>query len=75
MIVSRMEDKKTITNNKEIMMRTCLATFYPPANDRLRFSKQLGIDDVIVWATTYQTKEERSYKNLIALRKRLKMWA
>lgn len=39
-------------------MRTCLATFYPPADDRLRFIKQLGIDDVIIWATTYQTREE-----------------
>lgn len=52
-------------------MRTCLATFYPPADDRLRFIKQLGIEDVIVWATTYQSKEELSYKNLIALRNKI----
>ncbi len=52
-------------------MRTCLATFYPPPEDRLRFIKQLGIDDVIIWATTYQNSEDLSYKNLIALRNKI----
>jgi mannonate dehydratase len=52
-------------------MRTCLATFYPASDDRLRFIKQLGVDDVIIWATTYQSKSELSYKNLIALRNKI----
>jgi len=53
------------------MLRTCLATFYPVTDERLRFIKQLGIDEIIVWATTYQNINELSYENILTLRKRV----
>jgi mannonate dehydratase len=49
-------------------MRTALATFWPPTEDRLRFMAQLGIEDGILWATTFPTPEALNYKELIRLR-------
>ncbi len=34
-------------------MRTALATFVRPSDDRLRFIRQLGVDDLILWGTTF----------------------
>jgi mannonate dehydratase len=53
------------------MIRTCLATFYPVTDERLRFIKQLGIDETIVWATTYQDIKELSVANILSLRQRV----
>ena len=48
-------------------MRTAMATFWPPTEDRLRFMKQLGIDDTILWATTFPTPDAASFKELLAV--------
>ena len=53
------------------MIRTCLATFYPVTDERLRFIKQLGINETIVWATTYQDIKELSVANILSLRQRV----
>ena len=37
----------------ELGMRIALATFAMPTPERLRFIRQLGVDDVIVWGTTF----------------------
>ena len=34
-------------------MRTALATFVKPSDERLRFIRQLGVEDVILWGTTF----------------------
>lgn len=34
-------------------MRTALATFAPLTEDRLRFMRQLGVEDTIIWGTTF----------------------
>ncbi|MBS7700491.1 MULTISPECIES: mannonate dehydratase [unclassified Chelatococcus] len=54
----------------ELPMRTAMATFWPPTEDRLRFMKQLGIDDTILWATTFPTPEAISFKELLSVRTR-----
>ena len=51
-------------------MRTAMATFWPPTEDRLRFMKQIGIDDTILWATTFPTPDALSFKELISIRTR-----
>jgi len=51
-------------------MRTAMATFWPPTDDRLRFMKQLGIDDTILWATTFPTADALSFRELMAVRSR-----
>jgi mannonate dehydratase len=37
----------------DLPMRTAIATFVRPAEDRLRFIRQLGVRDVILWGTTF----------------------
>ena len=49
-------------------MRTAIATFYPPTEDRLRFMAQLGIQDGLLWATTFPTAESINYKELLRIR-------
>lgn len=51
-------------------MRTAMATFWPPTEDRLRFMRQLGIDDTILWATTFPTPDAASFKELLSVRTR-----
>jgi mannonate dehydratase len=51
-------------------MRTAIATFWPPTEDRLRFMKQLGVDDTILWATTFPTPDALNFKELMAVRTR-----
>ena len=38
---------------RELPMRVGMATFAPPTEDRLRFMKQIGVDDVVLWGTTF----------------------
>jgi mannonate dehydratase len=63
-------------------LRTALATFALPTDERLRFIKQLGVDDVIVWGNTFRAPStlapgaasgppELTFKELIALRNRI----
>lgn len=51
-------------------MRTAMATFWPPTDDRLRFMKQLGVDDTILWATTFPTPDALSFRELLSVRAR-----
>ena len=39
-------------------MRTALAMFYPPEKERLRFARQIGVEDVIIWGNTFCRKED-----------------
>lgn len=60
----------------DLPMRVALATFMPPSAERLRFIKQLGVDDVIIWGTTFgaasQSSEyELNTQNLLELRTRI----
>ena len=52
----------------ELPMRTALATFWPPSEDRLRYMAQLGINDAILWSTTFPTAEALNYKELTRIR-------
>lgn len=54
--------------SKSPPMRTAMATFWPPTEDRLRFMKQLGIDDMILWATTFPSPEALDFKELLRVR-------
>lgn len=56
-------------------MRVAEATFMPPSDERLRFIKQLGVDDLIVWGNTFRAAaggpDELTFKELLALRGRV----
>lgn len=61
---------------EQLPMRVALATFVPPSAERLRFIKQLGVDDVILWGTTFgkassTSEHEISLDELNALRRRI----
>lgn len=45
-------------------MRVALATFVRPSPERLRFIKQLGVDDVILWGTTFGQASDTSEDEL-----------
>jgi mannonate dehydratase len=54
-------------------MRVALATFVPPADERLRFIRQLGVSDLILWGTTFRSPRQPGggavgFKELVALR-------
>ncbi|WP_376093600.1 mannonate dehydratase [Roseomonas sp. CCTCC AB2023176] len=51
-------------------MRTAMATFWPPTDDRLRFMKQIGVDDTILWATTFPDVASLSFRELLSVRSR-----
>lgn len=37
----------------DLPMRAALATFVPPKEERLRFIRQIGVEDLILWGTTF----------------------
>jgi mannonate dehydratase len=54
-------------------MRVALATFVTPTDERLRFIRQLGVTDLILWGTTFRSPRqpggsEISFKELVSLR-------
>ena len=51
-------------------MRTALATFYPVTEDRLRFTRQLGITDGLLWGTTLPEISGLDFKKLLDIRGR-----
>lgn len=56
-------------------MRPAVAAFVPPEESRLRFIRQLGVEDLILWGTTFgqasgTTEWELDAAELAALRKR-----
>lgn len=53
---------------RALPMRAAMATFWPPTDDRLRAMRQLGLEDTILWATTFPTPEAMSFKALLAIR-------
>jgi mannonate dehydratase len=52
-------------------MRPALDLFFPPTDEQLRFAKQIGVDDVVLFTTSIEKVEELSFKNLIAIRNRV----
>jgi mannonate dehydratase len=58
---------------EKLPMRVALATFVTPAEERLRFIRQLGVTDIILWGTTFRAPRqpgggEVPFKELVALR-------
>lgn len=51
-------------------MRVALATFWPPAPERLRFTRQLGLADALLWCTTLPDVAALGFRELCALRSR-----
>lgn len=49
-------------------MRAALATFYPVTADRLRFTRQLGLSDGLVWGPTFPDVERLDFTALVALK-------
>ena len=49
-------------------MRGALATFFPVTPDRLRFTKQLGLDDGIVWGPTFPDVARLDFTQLLAMK-------
>lgn len=54
-------------------MRVAMATFVPPSNARLRYIRQMGVSDLILWGTTFRSPRapgggEVSFKELVSLR-------
>lgn len=67
---------------QKLPLRTAIATFAVPGDDRLRFVKQLGVDDMIIWGNTFRAPSPRNpgaasgppeltYRELITLRNRI----
>jgi mannonate dehydratase len=67
---------------ERLPLRTALATFALPTDERLRFMKQLGVDDTIIWGNTFRAPSalapgaasgppELTFKELITLRNRI----
>lgn len=57
----------------QLPMRVAMATFVQPSNERLRFIRQLGVNDLILWGTTFRAPRqpgggEVSFKELVSLR-------
>jgi mannonate dehydratase len=52
-------------------MRVAMATFVPPTIDRLKFMKQLGLNDVIIWGTTFRPRPSNAYGDLPLTQKEL----
>ena len=46
-----------MTDSPAPVMRAALESFFPLEDSRLRFMKQLGVDDVLVWGNTLQPLE------------------
>ncbi len=77
------DTEKLNTDFAALPMRVALATFAPPTDDRLRFIKQIGADDVIVWGNTFRAPaldsqnrqpvapDELTFKELVTLRSRI----
>jgi hypothetical protein len=58
---------------EQLRMRVALATFVAPSRERLRFIRQLGVTDLILWGTTFRGPRqpgggEVPFKELVALR-------
>lgn len=51
-------------------MRPALATFYPVTDERLRFTRQLGLTDGLVWGPTFPDVERLDFTQLVALKGR-----
>jgi mannonate dehydratase len=54
-------------------MRVSMATFVTPSDERLRFIRQMGVMDLILWGTTFRSPQGRGgsavpFKQLVALR-------
>ena len=54
-------------------MRVATATFVTPTDERLRFIRQMGVTDIILWGTTFRSPRNPgggavSFKELVALR-------
>lgn len=49
-------------------MRPALATFYPVTSDRLRFTRQLGLRDGLVWGPTLPGVAALDFKQLLSLK-------
>lgn len=58
----------TLEDAQPLSMRTAMATFWPPTADRLAFMKQLGLNDTILWATTFPTPDSLNFKELVRCR-------
>ncbi|WP_425396479.1 mannonate dehydratase [Aeoliella sp.] len=62
--------------NRELPMRVAVATFVTPSDERLRFIRQLGVEDIILWGTTFRNPRQHGggdvpYKELVSLRNRV----
>jgi len=43
---------------KKLSMRPAMGVFYKPEPERLRFIKQIGVDDIILWGNTFRRRPE-----------------
>ena len=43
-----------MNNSNKLGMRVALAMFTPVESERLRFAKQIGVDDIIIWGNTFR---------------------
>lgn len=66
---------------QNLPLRVALAMFAPPEPERLRFAKQIGVDDIILWGNTFRCPPEPgsekasdfelSFDELLELRSRI----
>ncbi|GAB2565210.1 mannonate dehydratase [Spirosoma areae] len=53
------------------MLRPALDLFFPPTDEQLTFAKQIGVDDIVLFATSLESWSELSFKNLTSIRNRV----
>ena len=59
--------------SRALPMRVATATFVTPTDERLRFIRQMGVTDIILWGTTFRSPRNPgggavSFKELLSLR-------
>lgn len=50
----------------KLPMRSALAMFYPPEKERLRFARQIGVEDIIIWGNTFCRQEDEEKELSVA---------